>query len=364
MDAAIKTTNMNRRADEIAIACYINEVPDFVEAELVRLYHTLHSSMAYFRIFRSADKLSCYVASRDGVPVTILLFLFANGTIKVVNEMIEIDPAELSRFAQYMFANFPLSSVISFKAVKTDAAGFPFPFQKSSVKETYVIALPATPEEYTASLGKSTRTGVRYQLNKVRRDHPSFVSRFYVNEEIDEAHVRAILRMSEERITAQAFSFSHDTERVLGLLKTCGFVHVLFIDGRVCGGSVNYRVGSGCFGEAIGQHPDYEKYGLGKLTVYLTVCESIAMGCRKFYLGGGRFDFKSRMLGVLQEMDRLDIYRSRAKMLLNIDKAGKVVVDGYVRQLKTWLRKNEEKALARFVVSSFYSWKNMRKKDR
>jgi hypothetical protein len=278
--------------------------------------------------------------------------------------MIEIGQRELDRFASYMFVKFPSADIISFKALKADTASMSFPVQKRTVKDTYVIALPESAKKYTEALGKSTRTGIRYQMNKVARDHPSFLSRFYTNEEIDEDCVRQILRLSEARIASKTARFSHDEERIIRLAKNCGIVHVLYIDGRICAGSINYRVGSSFFGEAIGQDGIYEKYGLGKLTVYLTICECIARGGKNFYLGGGRFEFKQRMLGTHLEMDRVEIYRSYAKMILHADRAGMVVIGGYVRQVKNWLWQHEKHPAAKFVIQLFYDLKNAGKVER
>ena len=363
MDAAMTRIDGAIQSDDITIACYINEVPLFLETELVRLYDTLYSSLPFFKVYRSTEQLSSYVAWCGNQPTTILLFKFRNGRIEVLNEMIEIDQAELDRFARYMFAKFSSANIISFKALKTDTHRFSFPIQKCYANDTYVITLPATPKEYTAALGKSTRTGIRYQMNKVVRDHPSFTSRFYVNEEIEEQHIREILKLSGVRISSKAFNFSHDEKRIIRLAKMCGLVNVLFIDGRLCAGSVNYRIGSSYFGAVMGQDFAYEKYGLGKLTIYLTICESIVRQGKRFYLGGGPFDYKSRMLGVQHEMDRLEIYRSYGKLMLNFDRAAKTVIDGYVRQLNVWLHKHEDKLGAKFVLNSYYLWKNLMKKD-
>lgn len=352
------------QSDGITIACYINQVPLFVETELVRLYDMLYSSLPFFKVYRSTEKLSSYVAWRGNIPITIFLFQFRNERIEVLNEMIEIDQGEIDRFARYMFAKFSSTNIISFKALKTDTHRFSFPVQKCYAKDTYVIALPATPKEYTAALGKSTRTAIRYQMNKVLRDHPSFTSEFYVDDAIDEQHIRDIIRFSEARISSRAFKFDHDVNRIIRLAKACGFINVLFIDGRVCAGSVNYRIGSSYFGAVMGQDWTYEKYGLGKLTIYLTICESIARQGKKFYLGGGPFDYKSKLLGIQQEMECLEIYRSYGKLMLYFDKAAKTVINGIVRQSNVWLHKHEANWFAQVILNTFYLWKNMRKRDR
>ncbi|WP_158592198.1 GNAT family N-acetyltransferase [Noviherbaspirillum sedimenti] len=357
------TIDGDEQSDGITIACYMNEVPLFVEAELVRLYDMLYSSMPFFKAFRSTEQLSSYVAWRNNHPIAIFVFQFRDGKIDVLNEMIEIDQVEIDRFAHTLFAKVPAADIISFKALKTDRRRFSFPSQRCYASDTYVIALPATSKAYTAALGKSTRTAIKYQMNKVARDHPSFTSRFYADEDIDEQHIRDILKLSEARISSKAFNFSHDEKRIINLVKMCGLVNVLFIDGRLCAGSINYRIGSSYFGAVIGQDFAYEKYGLGKLTVYLTICESIDRHGKNFYLGGGPFDYKGRMLGVQQVMDRLDIYRSYGKLMLNFGSAAKTVMVGYVRRLNVWLHKHEHKSGARFVLNSYYLWKNLRKKD-
>lgn len=360
MDTAVTMESMGSDSSEITISCYINEIPAFIEMELARLYCALHSSLPYFKIFRSTQAVSCYVAWREGQPIAVLLFEFNDGCINVLNEMIELDQEELRRFCRYIFARFSVANIISFKALKTNAQRFGFPVQRSNAKDTFMIALPNTAQEYTGAIGKSTRATLRHQLNKVVRDYPSFSSRFYSDEEIDEQQVREIIRFNEAKISSKAYKFSHDERRIFTLAKICGFVNVILIDGRICAGTVNYRVGSSYYGEVIGYDFAYERSGIGKLAVYLTICECIKRGGKKFYLGGGRFEFKTKMLGVQQDMDRLEIYRSYGQFILNIDKAARAAIHGYVRQLKIWLRKHEDKQFAQLIFNTFYFWQNLK----
>ena len=344
------------QACEISVSCYIDEIPPLIETELVRLYQTLHSSLPYFKTFRSLEQANSYVEQCNGYPCSVLLFTIRNRRIDVLNEMIEIDQAALDRFARYVFAIFDRADIIRFKAVKTEACGFAYPMQKHKSKDTYFISLPATPQEYTRSMGKSTRTGVRYQTNNVLRNFPSFSSFSSVNKDINEEHVREIIRFSEHKINAKGGKFAHDTQRILALAKMCGFVHVLLINGRVCAGSINYCIGSSYFGEVTAYDPQYEKYGLGKLCVHQTICESIMRGGAKFYLGGGTFEFKQRMLGVILSMDEVHIYRSSGRMLRHLDKAAATFVLGLFRQLKRALQRRQKTPWARVVfrVANFF----------
>lgn len=343
---------------EISVFCYIDEVPPFIETELERLYGMLQSSLPFFNVFRSIENVNCYVVTLRKKPIVIILFKFKNRSIEVLNEMIEIDQQEIDRFTRYVFIKFSQVDIISFKALKTVIYKFFFPMQKYSSKDTYMIELPATPHEYTANIGKSTRTNIRYQTNNIFRNYPSFAVKFYVKDDINEQCIQVILRFSEQRIRRKFSGFSHNEACIISLAKMCGFVCVLMINNRVCAGSINYQIGSSYFGEVLGHDIEYEKYGLGKLALHQTICESIVRGGRRFYLGGGVFDFKNRMLGAQVSMDELQIYRSYGKLIINFDKAAKTIIFSYVRKLKSWLHQHKHKFFARCAFKYFYFFKS------
>jgi len=342
------------KGEDADIRCYLHAIPPFVEQALAGLYDTLHASLPFFRVFRSTEGVSCYVAERDGRPATILLFRCRGRRLEVLNEMIAIEPPELRRFVRYVFRHFPRIDLIAFAALKTNTAGLGYPAQQHHAKDTFVIDLPDTPEAYLAGLGKSTRANIRQQTNLVQRTFPGYLTRFYTDGDIEERHVRAILALSEARIQAGGARVAHDAERILALARACGFVVVLFIDGEVCAGSVNYRVGTSYFGDVTGYDRRYDKYSLGKLCVFQTISESIARGAKRFYLGGGEFDFKQRLGGVSVTMDEVRIYRSRWRMLVNLDRALEAAFHARIRQLKQHLHRHKQHLLARLAFRLFY----------
>jgi hypothetical protein len=340
------------------ISCYIHEIPSFIETKLVKAYAALHSSLPFFKVFRSIDHASCYVAERKDHPSTVLVFKIRNRQVEVLNEMIEIEPQEIRRFAYYIFGRFDKVDIINFKALQTTADHFGFPVQRYNSKDTYVITLPGTPQEYADSLGKSTRAYIRKKMNRVLLDFPSFTSRFFINEEIDEDLVRKIIKFSENKINANGVKLSHDVEQILALVKMCGFVSVLLINGRVCAGWISYQIDSNYFGAVTGYDPQYEKHGVGNICMHLTICESILRGGAKYDLGGGMFEYKHRMLAKTCSMDALNIYRSYSKMLVNFDTVAKSAAAGYVGLLKKVLHKNKQKPWAKCVFDCFYFFRN------
>ena len=355
--------NMTAARDEITESCYVGEIPAFAEVELARLYGHIHSSLPFFRTSRPADSVSTYVAWKDGKPLTLLVFRRASGKVDVYNEMFVIAADEVCRFAHYIFKHFDDVDVISFKAVRTDMQRLPFPFQRHDAKENWEIDLPATPEEYTARLGKATRENVKRYRRRLLRDHPSFEHQFQVAGEIDEQQVREIIELSRARITSKKMKFGMDEAevmRIVRLAKECGFVTVLRIGGRVCAGTVSYCVGTEYLAEVVAHDSRYDAYWIGALCYYMTICESISRGAKKFHMGGGRNEYKTRLLGVRHDMDRIDIYRSYGAMGRNLDAVMKIAAGAVVRRVKVWLLDREKSVVTQSVFRVLHALRKLR----
>jgi hypothetical protein len=344
--------------DGVSVSCFVDEIPAWVEAALEKRYACLHASLSFFRIYRSLDKVDCYVAAGEDGPLEILLFRRVRRRIEVLNEMLHFSAKESARFIEFIFASFPDVDLIVFKAVSTEVGGLKYPAQQYHSKHTFVVSLPATPEEYLARLGKSTRANLRQQINTARRVFPSFASKCLLKDEIDADTVRTITQFSECAINAKGIRFRHDSDRILALTKECGFVVVLLIEGRMCAGSINYRIGSDFFGDVTCYDPDYQRYGLGKLCTYETIRESILRGGRQFYLGGGEFDFKERMLGKRVDMDQLQVYRSYPRAVANLQWVARAFAEGQLRRYRTALHAKKDSLQSRLVLGLVQAYRN------
>jgi hypothetical protein len=338
--------------------CPLTDLAPSIEAELIERYQSLHASLAFFRIYRSIERAWCYVARQLDHPPEILVFQRNGRRINVLNEMIHLGKQELQRFADCIFANFPDVDLIRFKALCTDESGLNFPVQKYRSKDTFAVSLPTSPDEYLASIGKTTRASIRHQLNTIKKTFPSFQVLCQVKDEVDPQTLRLIMKLSEQRINSQGNRFSHDADRIISLAKECGFVIQLIVDGRMCAGSINYQVGAGIFGDVTCYDPEFKRFGAGKLCTYLTICESIRKGARTFYLGGGEFEFKERMLGKRLCMDELQIHRSRFTVLRNLDATLRTAVLGNLREYKSLLHQRKDSLSAKIVFKALQIYKN------
>jgi len=77
-------------------------------------------------------------------------------------------------------------------------------------------------------------------------------------------------------------------------------------------------------------------------------------GGTRFYLGGGVFAFKERLLGVPFYMDEVHLYRSRIKLLRNIDHAIGAMIAAATRSAKQLLHQHKGAPWARLVFKAFY----------
>jgi hypothetical protein len=343
------------KSEEMTISCHEREIPSFVERELEQLYQNIHCSLAFFRKFRKLEDVSTYIVRKGGEATAVFLFKCENRKVAVLNEMIRIDDEEIHRFANYVFARYSGVAVITFQAIQTTGANLPYPCQQCTGTEDFSMRLPATPDEYTASLGKATRDYIRRFSRKIVRSHPSCTFRFQTGSEVDEQTIGDLIAMCKTKMESKKRKFALNEKEAKGLIRlarVCGFVHTARIDGRLCAGSLSYRVGSHQFVFIIVHDAEFDEFRLGTICYYFTICESILRGAKEFHMGRGWYEYKRRLLGVRQEFDRLVIYRSYWHMALHCDSVVKTACTGYVQRLKLWLLhpRHQNSFISRFAV--------------
>ena len=326
-------------ADDITISCYENTVPSFVEAELDQLYQHLNSSLSHFAVRRKTRDASTYVVRRGGQPIAMLLFKRAKRTVNVINEMIDIAPEELERFASYVFANYKSVSVISFSLIGKEIGRLPFPCHQHEVSEDIVLTLPSTPETYLESLSPKMRRNIRHYLRTIARDNPTFRCEAYAGKDIKDQHLHDLINLKKKNIGAKNLKFGLDEDEVEWMVrqaKVSGLVTIAIIEERVCGGSISLRVEDNFFGQIVSYDPLYQKYSLGILCCYLTICDQILLGAKESHLCWGRYQYKYKLLGVQRDRASLDVYRSRAAYCRN---AGVVLAKTVKTSLQEWKKR-------------------------
>jgi CelD/BcsL family acetyltransferase involved in cellulose biosynthesis len=322
------------------IRCYENEVPPFAAAEIDRLYGHILCSVSNFQVSRQLDGASTYVVWNDDVITTVLLYLREAREVTVISEFIELSKEEISRFVHYFFTNFESIRVISFRKLRAESLTLPYPHHVVNCTEDFVVHLPQTVEEYQAKVGKNMRRNIKRYTTTLEKDFPSYRYEVFVETEIEERRIRDIIdlnrtRMAEKNIVSRIDE--EETQWIADLARTCGIMGVATIDGKVCGGAIGFRIGQNYFMHVIAHDPRYNDYSLGIICYYFTICEGIARGGKRFHLLPGRYEYKFRLLGELQEIAQVDIYRDRTSAAMNAGRIARTAFNGVVREGKLWL---------------------------
>jgi hypothetical protein len=325
---------------------YENELPKFVEVEMERLYENIHSSVPKLRADSNADNVSTYVLRRGERIKGVLVFRWRGNRVEVINECIKLDGRDIQLFANAIFSTYPSAAIISFHAVQASIERLHYPYQCFTCLEDIVLKLPVSSESYFSSLGKSTRQNISHYRKAVQRDFASYHFRICSQQELTETLIRDIVSLSNARIAAKDQVSLHDEEKTKQLIKLVqlhGFVGLITIDGRVCAGAICSKLGANYFLHVLAHDPLYDRYSLGTLCCYLTICESIARAGQTFHFLWGRMDYKYRLQGVQCDLQRVVVYRSRQQFFLNAAHALKITFKGLGRLVKVWLLAPERK---------------------
>jgi hypothetical protein len=325
----------------IDITLYRNEVPAFVPGMLDRLYGHLLSSFDYHSVYESLprESHSC-VMTAAGEALAVILFRVEEKQIRVINEQCVFSPDVMDAFSEFAFREFPEANMICFTAVRHDGGTLSHPHLAAKRTQDIVLALPESQDQYLALLGKSTRAYIKRYFNKLKRLHPSASWVTLDGSEVSEEHLRAIIEFNRARMAGkykQSYIDDMEADRILRLVRRCGLVTVMTIEGKVCAGTINYRVADNYFLQVIAHDPAFDDLGIGTLCCYLTICECIARGGRNYHFLWGRYEYKYRLLGVQRDLSDVFIYRSRMDLLRDAKVALGHAYGGRVYVLKDWM---------------------------
>jgi hypothetical protein len=361
--ATAQVTVLPAESDGRRVTLYARTVPPFVAAALERLYQHLYASLTKFSLDGVLANAGTYVVRQGEKEVALLLFRREQNRVEVLNEMIRLDAEDVQRFADSVFAAFEQVDVISFRAVQADISQLPYPYQRFNATENVVLTLPASEQEYFAGLGHATRKSIKYYTSKLKRSYPSFEFQTYDSKTATELQIRTIIHLNRARMAGKRKVSAIDDkelQRKLRLVRECGIVGVATIDGRICAGSISYRIGDNYFMDVSAHDNAYNDYRLGTLCCYLTICSCIARGGKECHLLWGNLEFKARFQGVQHNLDHLVVYRAPSAVLLNASIAFKTVLTGMQRQARLWLLAHREHPVLRLAVAVVNRWRSLK----
>jgi len=314
------------QAAMVKIICRdVAEVPEDKECSSIQRYmdgrfQHMYASSQFLRVFhRIPNTAQQYAAFKGGKVSTALMFDVVGRDVFVVNEQIALEKEEIEQFVAYVFRENPSARRVIFPGISPEFGMVSYPNSAILWTSDIFLPLPETVETYLAALGRATRSSLKRYGNKIRRDHPSFQFEAFPSGHANAAEIDALLSMNEARIEkrSQAPDIS-EREAIFTreLLEKCGFVALIRIDNEIVAGTINFQFGSNFFLHLLSHDSRFDRYGLGTLCCYLSICECIARGGKEYHFLWGQYEYKYRLLGVQRDFVRLTIYRSTIRMLL------------------------------------------------
>lgn len=334
------------QTEDISIAVYENTIPPFVEKILDDLYGNIYSSISHLEVHESLSKASTYVAMKADQVVCALIFRQDGNEVKVINECMRISAGEITRFSRYIFGAYHSVTKITFNAISSTIEKSSVVVQRFPSAEHIIVPLPSTEAEYLEKLSKATRKNIKYYLSRLKRTFPSFQHEVRDAKEVHEEDIRTIIGFNKLRM-AEKNKVSHLSEqkvdRIIKLVKRCGFISLVRINGQLCAGAICYHTGSTVTLHVTAHNPEYNQHSLGMLNCYLAICESIKRGAKEFNFLWGRQEYKYALLGVNQNFDRMLVYRSYRDLLLDSRNLVRAKLENQLRLTKMWLIEQTKK---------------------
>jgi hypothetical protein len=284
-------------------------------ARLPELYRTPFSVAEYFAEFHGVVAPPAAITFGPATaPRHVLCYCVGERSVRVLNEFIALERADLERFVAAIFACHPTASELRLVKVECDLAGSPLAHRRVPAGVDYAIALPATVEEYQARLGQSTRRNLNLWRNRLRKAHPEMRFDTARGGAITRDAVRRVVEMNRLRMRVKGKRPGIDgeyEEQIFRFAGSYGVLSTLILDGELVAGVLCSRVGRRQFLHVIAHDPRHDALRLGHLCLQFAIHTAIEEGVDAFHLLWGDFEYKSRFGGVRVEQHDLVVYRSR-----------------------------------------------------
>ncbi|MES2296511.1 MAG: GNAT family N-acetyltransferase [Pseudomonadota bacterium] len=302
----------------LTITCYHHDVPSFALDALDRLYGGRYCCASHFQIYGLAHDTCTYVARRSGELVSVFLFRLRGASAIVLNEGMRVGAEEAGAFARYLFAHYRAATALRFRMIEDAALALALPAQRCRGAQESMLVLPPSAARYLEGLGTATRANLKRYRALLARDFPAMRFELLRGPAVSAEQVGAIVALNRERMRRKGKRSSIDAREeqcILAYVRECGLAGLASVDGRVCAGLLIYRAGRDFSARIVAHDPAYDRYRLGLLCFYFSICACIAHGAgARLYFGWGMDEYKRHLGGRPRQLGHLAIYRSRVAM--------------------------------------------------
>jgi hypothetical protein len=210
--------------------------------------------------------------------------------------------------------------LISIPLINTDSPAFNnsevlsrYTWRMTRHSEDIVINLPATKEEYLASLGKQTRKHLPYYVRRLEREWGTqlrFVYRAGGDIRLDD--FRRLVELNGMRMQRKWKRSGWTEEMVLNrwrLACNIGVLTGVYREDQLVAGTISYLHRGEAFLALIAHDPVYDVLNLGSVALHKTIDQAIAKGCFAFHLLWGCGFYKRQFGGEERPLFEVVVFR-------------------------------------------------------
>ncbi len=313
---------------ELDCVVYRDEVPVWAQARLPSLYQCPYATVEYFRSFDEQDVLHTVVLHGGE---QILIASVDGCKARILTRFVPIAASVIDAGCRALFRVFPQVQRIHVELMG-DPHALTVPWRLIETGEDYIIELPKTPDEYTSSLGRSTRQNSNQQRNRLFRQNPRAEWACLHATEVDDALIdetvdRVLDRLREQHgVTSSWEQNPRDRDHLKQLVHLFGLAVVLREEGHTIAACLGFLLGTHAWAFVHSFDPHYADYRPGRLCDIEMARKAIEQGCTHLHYGWTFGHYKTLLGAVRHENHGCTVYRSPLVKVLAIGEIGRAHV--------------------------------------